>query len=65
MRQHRQIHVWISETDYLMLHAMSAEERASVSAILRRLIRLERSRLREGGSVPQMLPQDLHLEAVQ
>ena len=65
MRQHRQIHVWITESDYLMLHAMSAEERVSVSAILRRLIRMERSRLRDGGPVPEMLPQDLHLEAVQ
>jgi hypothetical protein len=65
MRQHRQIHVWISESDYLMLHAQSAEERASMSAILRRLIRMERSRLREGGPVPDMLPQDLHLEALQ
>ena len=64
MRQHRQIHVWISESDYLMLHAQSAEERASMSAILRRLIRMERSRLREGGPVPDMLPQDLHLEAL-
>lgn len=65
MRQHRQIHVWISESDYLMLHAQSAEERASMSAILRRLIRMERSRLREGGPVPDMQPQDLHLEALQ
>jgi len=65
MRQHRQIHVWISESDYLMLHEQSAEERASMSAILRRLIRMERSRLREGGPVPEMLPQDLHLEALQ
>lgn len=65
MRQHRQIHVWISESDYLMLHAQSAEERASMSAILRRLIRMERSRLREGGAVPDMQPQDLHLEALQ
>jgi hypothetical protein len=53
------------ESDYLMLHAMSAEERASVSAILRRLIRIERNRLREGGAVRELLPQDLHLEAVQ
>lgn len=65
MRQHRQIHVWITESDYLMLHSQSAEERVSVSAILRRLIRTERCRLREGGPVPDMLPEDLHLEAVQ
>ena len=65
MREHRQIHVWISESDYLMLHAQSAEEQASMSAILRRLLRMERSRLRQGGPVPQMLPEDIHLEALQ
>ena len=65
MREHRQIHVWISESDYLMLHAQSAEERASMSAILRRLLRNERNRLREGGPAPQMLPEDIHLEALQ
>ena len=65
MRQHRQIHVWISESDYLMLHAQSAEERASMSAILRRLLRMERTRLREGEPVAEMLPEDLHLEALQ
>ena len=65
MRQHRQIHVWISESDYLLLHEQSAEEKASVSAILRRLIRLERCRLRDGGPAPVMLPEDIHLEAIQ
>jgi hypothetical protein len=47
MRQHRQIHVWITESDYLMLHEQSAEEQDSVSAILRRLIKSERHRLRD------------------
>jgi hypothetical protein len=64
MRQHRQIHVWISESDYLMLHDQSAEERASVSAILRRLIRAERCRLREGRPLPEMQPEEFQ-EAVQ
>jgi len=38
MRQHRQIHVWITESDYLRLRERSTEEKKSVSAILRRLI---------------------------
>ena len=45
MRQHRQIHVWITESDYLLLREQSVEERESVSGILRRLIRMERHRL--------------------
>ena len=65
MRQHRQIHVWISESDYLMLQEQSAEERLSVSAILRRLLRTERCRLREGRPGPETLPEDIHLEALQ
>lgn len=47
MRQHRQIHVWITDSDYLMLHELSNEFRESVSAILRRLIKSERQRLQE------------------
>ncbi len=49
MRQHRQIHLWITESDYLLLHEQAAEERDSVSALLRRLIRNERHRLRDEG----------------
>lgn len=45
MRQHRQIHVWITESDYRLLREQSVEERESVSGILRRLIRMERQRL--------------------
>ena len=65
MRQHRQLHLWISESDYVMLREQSLEERASVSAILRRLIRLERCRVSEGRPTPVTLPEDFHLEAVQ
>ncbi len=49
MRQHRQIHLWVSESDYLLLHDQAAMEQDSVSAILRRLIRNERHRLRDAG----------------
>ena len=49
MRQHRQIHLWVSESDYLLLHEQAAEEQDSVSAILRRLIRNERHRIRDDG----------------
>jgi predicted CopG family antitoxin len=46
MYQHRQIHVWISESDYLMLHEQSDVTRESVSALIRRLIKSERQRLK-------------------
>lgn len=46
MRQHRQIHVWITESDYRLLREQSVEEQESVSGILRRLIRTERHRRR-------------------
>jgi hypothetical protein len=47
MYQHRQIHVWITESDYLMLREQSVESRESVSAVVRRLVRNERQRLQD------------------
>ena len=55
MHQHRQIHVWITESDYLMLREQSAETRESVSAIVRRLIKTGRQRLR--GAPPTQVDQ--------
>lgn len=52
MYQHRQIHVWISESDYLLLHEQSDVTRESVSALIRRLIKSERLRLKHAESVP-------------
>jgi hypothetical protein len=46
MYQHRQIHVWISESDYLLLQEQSVVTRESVSALLRRYIKNERLRLK-------------------
>ena len=46
MFQHRQIHVWISESDYLLLHEQADITRESVSALIRKLIKVERQRLR-------------------
>lgn len=46
MYQHRQIHVWISESDYLLLREQADVMRDSVSAIIRRMIKHERQRLR-------------------
>ncbi len=47
MYQHRQIHVWISESDYLLLREQSDVTRESVSALIRRLIKNERQRLKQ------------------
>ena len=52
MYQHRQIHVWISESDYLLLQEQSVVTRESVSALLRRYIKNERLRLKQAESVP-------------
>lgn len=65
MRQHRQIHLWISESDYLLLHEQSAEEKESVSAILRRLIRTERYRLRDERQSPIEEPSGAQKAALQ
>jgi len=47
--QHRQIHVWISESDYLLLREQAVVTRESVSALIRRLIKCERQRLKDEG----------------
>ncbi|MDA1307780.1 MAG: hypothetical protein O2917_11020 [Acidobacteria bacterium] len=46
MFQHRQIHVWISESDYRLLREESTVTSESVSAMIRRLIKQERLRLK-------------------
>jgi predicted CopG family antitoxin len=49
MYQHRQIHVWISESDYRLLREEATVTRESVSAMIRRLIKHERQRLKQPG----------------
>lgn len=51
MYQHRQIHVWISESDYLMLREQSDMTRESVSALIRRMIKNERQRMKLADAV--------------
>lgn len=51
MYQHRQIHVWISESDYLLLHEQAEVTRESVSALIRRMIKGERQRLKQADAV--------------
>jgi len=65
MYQHRQIHVWISESDYLMLHERSTEEQESVSAILRKLIKAERLRLRDARRTPAAFAPEPEPETLQ
>jgi hypothetical protein len=47
MYQHRQIHIWITESDYLVLREQSVEARESVSSIVRRLVKAERQRIQD------------------
>lgn len=51
MYQHRQIHVWISESDYLLLREQAEVTRESVSALIRRMIKGERQRLKQADAV--------------
>lgn len=64
MYQHRQIHVWISESDYLLLREQAVVTRESVSALIRRLIKCERQRLKDEGpmrmSATQPSPKTTH-----
>lgn len=51
MYQHRQIHVWISESDYFLLREQAEVTRESVSALIRRMIKGERQRLKQTDTV--------------
>jgi hypothetical protein len=51
MYQHRQIHVWISESDYFLLREQAEVTRESVSALIRRMIKNERQRLKVADSI--------------
>ncbi len=57
MYQHRQIHVWLSESDYRLLREQAEDGQESVSAIVRRLVKSERKRLKVlGCSSAPVLP---------
>jgi hypothetical protein len=49
MSRLRQIHLWITESDYLLLREQAVERRETLSAWLRRLIRAHRLRGQEAG----------------
>lgn len=63
MYQHRQIHVWISESDYLLLREQAEVTRESVSALIRRMIKGERQRLKQADAVVQNVSDIVSTEA--
>lgn len=60
MYQHRQIHVWITESDYQMLRELSVESRESVSAIIRKLVKNERQRVQDTQPDPVEQPREMY-----
>lgn len=60
MYQHRQIHVWITESDYQMLRELSVESRESVSAIIRKLVKNERQRVQDTQPDPVERPREMY-----
>jgi len=60
MYQHRQIHVWITESDYQMLRELSVESRESVSAIIRKLVKNERQRVQDIQPDPVEQPTEMY-----
>lgn len=60
MYQHRQIHVWITESDYQMLRELSVESKESVSAIIRKLVKNERQRVQDTQPDPVEQPREVY-----
>jgi hypothetical protein len=42
MHRHRQLHLWITDYDYLLLREQADENKETMSAVVRRLIKLHR-----------------------
>jgi hypothetical protein len=42
MHRHRQLHLWITDYDYLLLREQADEGKETMSAVVRRLIKLHR-----------------------
>jgi hypothetical protein len=42
MHRHRQLHLWITDHDYAALRDIADEKRETLSAVIRRLIKLHR-----------------------
>jgi len=40
--ERRQVHVWMTEGEYQLLHALARDRRESASALVRRLVRVYR-----------------------
>jgi len=42
MYRHRQLHLWITDHDYIVLRSLASEQNESLSAVIRKLIKLQR-----------------------
>jgi hypothetical protein len=42
MHRHRQLHLWITEHDYLALRSLADERKETLSCVIRKLIKLHR-----------------------
>jgi hypothetical protein len=43
MERHRQLHLWITEHDYSLLRELAHERQETLSAVIRRLIKMHRA----------------------
>lgn len=56
VHQYRQVHIWITESDYRLLRERAGETRESISATVRRVLRNERTRMKDAGLIRQAAP---------
>lgn len=55
MDRHRQLHLWITEYDYRLLQDAAGAQRETMSAVIRRLIKLHRT-YAPGGADGYLIP---------
>ena len=56
VHRYRQVHIWITESDYRLLRDRAEQSRESFSAAVRRVMRAERTRLQDAGLIRQAPP---------
>jgi predicted CopG family antitoxin len=57
MYRHRQLHLWITDHDYSLLRELAEERKESLSAVIRRLIKLQHAQLGEAAPLDPVPPE--------
>jgi hypothetical protein len=58
MFRHRQLHLWITEHDHSMLRDLAVGRKETLSAVIRRLIKMHHAQAEDGSATERPSPVD-------